>query len=1194
MNAKKICPCCGKPLLPNAPEGLCPACLIGSGLAGVPDARETQAATSSTPRFRAFGDYELIEEIARGGMGVVHKARQISLNRTVALKLILGGQLAGRDQVQRFRAEAQAAANLQHPNIVAIHEVGEHAGQLYFSMDYIEGRNLAGVISDLKFEISNYTRSVGWMKTVAEAVHYAHQHGILHRDLKPANIIIDQNDQPHVTDFGLAKRLVVPPSGGQVSIPPGADPTSRAEPAEAGTANGTDRDRPACRSLRLWLSARSKVGAGRSPVAAAAVPPDGPVSPAASATPDALRAATSRGPAEQSDGARCSTPDSPPSTHHSELTLSGQVLGSPSYLSPEQAEGKRGTVGVASDVYSLGAVLYHLLTGRPPFQGETLTALLRQVVENDPVAPRLLNPSIPRDLETITLKCLAKDQHRRYARAQDLSDELGRFLANEPIRARRVSRVERSWRWCRRNPKLAGALGFAVLTLVVGVAGIAWQWRRAQAGELLALQRAYVSDMDLATRALAEDDIGRVRELLDRYQPTPGHASRITDHATLSTRNPQLATDLRGWEWAYLWQKSRSQADSRLCTRPKKVSGLAFTGDGQRLVVHEEHGVTLVYDLATRLPVPGLVQTNRSWRMGFCPTNDRVAFQLSPELGASGEVRIWDLRSNAIAAQFDYEKDDFASFASSPDGRWLAGAGYFVGAAVWYVATGERIMSIPAEATAGNPWTGAVAFDPTGQFLAVGHRGNGVVRLHQVPGGWIEAEWKLPADIVLALAFSPDGRWLAASALTTNPVVRVWPLPAGEPVELSGQRLTPFALAFDPRSEVLATGDGQMIRLWDLPGGGLRAKLIGHRSSVTALAFSPDGHWLASGSSASGSDESEVLLWDLARTKHPAQPDYQVLSNVGLVAFEHEARSFLALADGVVTRFDVDTLHPIEPLPEYGTNNVTWAVSWDGQWLAHAGTNGMVHLWERGAPRERTAFCPYPGDYPEPGTMRLLAQGRLLAARPNNTFTELLHIWDTVSGQQPEPWRSLNAVQRGGCITADASRDGRFLATGHRDGRVFLWEAVTGDQLAPFDAHRGKVMEVAFSPDGRWLASAGWDGALKLWDVLKRSEAGSFGRNETPCYGITFSPDGRRVVNGGLLGSLSVVIWDVATRQHLTDLVGPGAYFYAPRFSPDGRTLAAWKCYGEDRMCFWRVRALEDIDAEDREKGEGKREEGGE
>ncbi|HOY60017.1 MAG TPA: serine/threonine-protein kinase, partial [Verrucomicrobiota bacterium] len=462
-----FCKECGRPLRPNAPRGLCPACLLGTGLIAMRQPSEPATLPAPEPAPPRVGDYELLEEIGRGGMGVVYKARQISLDRIVALKLILGGRLAGRDQAHRFRAEAQAAANLQHPNIVAIHEVGEHAGQLFYAMDYIEGKNLASVISDLRFEISNHTRSVSWMKTVAAAVHYAHEQGILHRDLKPANIIIDQHDQPRITDFGLAKRIEVLPSGGQIGGGPGISPSSGGEPAEAGTTTAATSD----------LGVVAEVNAQRS------------------------------------------TSNSPLSTLDSQITLSGQVLGSPSYLSPEMAEGKRAAVGVASDVYSLGAVLYHLLTGRPPFQGETLTALLRQVIETDPVAPRRLNPSIPRDLETICLKCLDKEPRRRYSTALEVADELGRFLADEPIRARPASRAERLWRWCRRNPKLAGALGAVVLSLVLGLVTTTWQMRRAQKSEMATLQHAYVSDMDLATRALAEGDIGRVRDLLDRYAP---------------------------------------------------------------------------------------------------------------------------------------------------------------------------------------------------------------------------------------------------------------------------------------------------------------------------------------------------------------------------------------------------------------------------------------------------------------------------------------------------------------------------------------------------------------------------------------------------------------------------------------------------------------------------------------------------
>jgi len=1115
-----ICKQCGRGLRPNAPHGLCSVCLLGEGLTALRQAPEPVAPPGPGPVPLRVGDYELLEEIARGGMGVVYRARQLSLDRIVALKLILGGQLAGRDQAQRFRAEARAAANLQHPNIVAIHEVGEHAGQLFYAMDYIEGKDLASIISDLKFEISNHTRSVSWMKTVAEAVHYAHRQGVLHRDLKPANIIIDQHDQPRITDFGLAKRLEISLSSDQVGGSSGSTSGAGGPQAEGVATNAATGDA-------------------------------GPTNPV----------------------------HSPLSTLHSPLptplTLSGQVLGSPSYLSPEMAEGKRGAVGVASDVYSLGAVLYHLVTGRPPFQGETLTALLRQVIETEPVAPRRLNPGIPRDLETLCLKCLEKEPRRRYSSAQEVADELGRYLLDEPIRARPASRAERFWRWCRRNPRLAGALGAAILSLVLGLVATSLQMRRAQRSEMATFQRAYVSDMDFATRALAEGDVGRVRDFVERYAPLT--EPRASTGQRSSTINPRPSADLRGWEWAYLWMKSRSQGGHRFCTRPRQVSGLAFTADGQRLVVHERQGVTLVYDVSTGQPVPGLIQTNRSWRIGFCPVSNRVACQASPEPWQDGEVRLWDLESNSIVFRYNYPHDEFASFAFSPDGQRLAGFAYVRGVCLWDLANDGLMTSIPAEPAVGTIWTGAVALDPTGQMLAVGHRTNGLVRLHRVSDGRIDAEFRLPADPVVALAFSPDGRWLAASALTTNAVVRVWPLPSGEPMELAGQSITPLALAFHPRSEVLTTGDGQLIRLWDMQRRRPITALVGHRLGVTALAFSPDGRQLASGSNASGAEDAEVWLWDVAEVLRPVQPDFQVLSNVGLVAFERDARSFLALADGAVTRFDLITLEPIEPLRQYGTNNSSLSVSKDGRWLANAETNGMVHVWDRHTQQECASFCPYLDSHPERGTMRILARGRLLLSRPNNIVQHPMNLWDTRTGQQPEPWCSLNIEAQTGCITADDSMDGRLLATGQFDGRVFLWDAESGNQLAAFDAHRECVMEVAFSPDGRWLASAGWDGALRLWDVHQRVAAGQFGRTEAPAYGITFSPDGHRVASGGLTGSLSVSIWDVATRQHLTDLVGPGSFFFAPRFSPDGRTLAVWK-YSEDVTCFWRVPALEDID----------------
>src|SRR3989442_12074213 len=295
-------------------------------------------------------------------MGIVYKARQVSLGRIVAVKMVLFGPLSSPEFVKRFRSEAAAAASLLHPNIVAIHEVGVHQGQQYFAMDYVEGHSLAKLLASGPLPAR---RAASCLKTIAEAIHYAHDRGILHRDLKPSNVLIDANDQPRVTDFGLARRL-------------------------------------------------------------------------------------------EGD---------------SELTVTGQVLGSPNYMPPEQATGKRGKVSRRSDVYSLGAMLYHLLTGRPPFVGEALTDTLEQVLNADPVSPRLLNPSVPRDLETICLKCLEKEPDKRYATAQALADELGRFLNNEPVHARPVSRAEKIWRWGRRKPVVAGLVAAVIVLLLTVTIG---------------------------------------------------------------------------------------------------------------------------------------------------------------------------------------------------------------------------------------------------------------------------------------------------------------------------------------------------------------------------------------------------------------------------------------------------------------------------------------------------------------------------------------------------------------------------------------------------------------------------------------------------------------------------------------------------------------------------------------------------
>ena len=339
--------------------------------ANVADSEQSTLAPSAkkktaTTKFSSFGDYEIIDEIARGGMGVVYKARQKSLNRVVALKMILSGQLAGEEEIQRFRSEAEAAANLDHPGIVPVYEIGEHDDHQFFSMGFVEGSSLQNKIIDGPLPPKEAAELT---KKVAESISYAHGKGVIHRDLKPANVLLDQNGEPKVTDFGLAKRI--------------------------------DSD--------------------------------------------------------------------------SDLTRTTQAMGSPSWMPPEQASGKSSTVDARADVYALGAVLYNLITGRPPFQAANHLDTMMQVLEKEPVRPRTLDPKIPVDIETIALKCLEKEPTKRYQSAVELKDELIRFIGGQPIHARPIGRVARTWRWCKRKPAVAILTTAVFFIAAVSTLAIVWQ-----------------------------------------------------------------------------------------------------------------------------------------------------------------------------------------------------------------------------------------------------------------------------------------------------------------------------------------------------------------------------------------------------------------------------------------------------------------------------------------------------------------------------------------------------------------------------------------------------------------------------------------------------------------------------------------------------------------------------------------------
>jgi TolB-like protein/tetratricopeptide (TPR) repeat protein/predicted Ser/Thr protein kinase len=375
ISAPRVCRKCGAEIFADAPEGLCTACLFETGLnlisnddQGADDVTRAQRRGRAVDRAKTltdYGDYELLEEIGRGGQGVVYRARQKSLNRTVALKVIGLGQWATEAHLKRFRREAEAAASLDHSGIVPIYEVGERDGSCYFSMKLVEGGQLDAVV---KREPMPIRQAVELIAKVARTVHYAHEHGILHRDIKPGNILLDQKGEPHLTDFGLARLIET----------------------------------------------------------------------------------------------------------ESTVTRTLEVLGTPSYMAPEQAVGNNEGVSSATDVYGLGAVLYQLLTGHPPFAGGTTYETIKLLLDTEPRQPRLLNPKIDRDLSTICLKCLEKDSKRRYSSALALAEDLERWLKHEPIRARRTGIFTRGKKWVRRNPSIA-IMAAMLLALAVPLGVTIWK-----------------------------------------------------------------------------------------------------------------------------------------------------------------------------------------------------------------------------------------------------------------------------------------------------------------------------------------------------------------------------------------------------------------------------------------------------------------------------------------------------------------------------------------------------------------------------------------------------------------------------------------------------------------------------------------------------------------------------------------------
>jgi eukaryotic-like serine/threonine-protein kinase len=1003
----------------------------------------------------AVGDYELLEELGRGGMGIVYKAHQKSLGRIVAVKMLLTGRFASEEFVTRFHGEASAAAALHHPNIVAIHEVGCEEGQHYFSMDYVAGRTLAEITRDGPLPAR---RAAEYVRTLAVAMQYAHQHGIMHRDIKPSNVLIDAGDQPHITDFGLAKEIT----------------------ADIG------------------------------------------------------------------------------------LTVTGQVLGSPSYMSPEQADASRGKAGPLSDVYGLGATLYHLLTGRPPFAGQDYSETLRQLLMADPVSIRLLNPAVPVDLETICLKCLEKEPAGRYTSAQALAEDLRRFLAGEPILARAVGAAGRLQRWCRRKPLVAALVAAVATSIVLGFAGIAWQSRQHQRAAAdartqrdIAQGRLYAAQMRAAHAACLAGRTGGAMELLRAQIPAQG------------------ATDFRGFEWRYLDRLCQSDQSEILGQSPAGYQSVAFSSDARTVAFGTGDGFVEIYDRQNRTRLarwaahPGAVDG-----LAFYPRNDGWLVTTS---GDDGALKLWDVDKEQVVFTTGGPRGMMVDFALSPSGTlWLTRAADAQSAHLWEFRPPSRDGAPALIRRRSFPYIGPAAFSPDDRMLAIANRtthGAPVVALVDLATGATTELETAHADLVESLAFSADGRRIASGGADERVVL--WDTERRSAIRIFETDLVNVtSVAFEPGGDRLfASGWEQSIRSWPIVRTTGEQKWPGHGAGVNGLAVAADGAAMAS----AGRDGT-ARLWRLSRdvttTLEPAallldmntmraesdqpffvrmavSPDQQriaaltistvtlldlsagsVLARstaaksfgsgtaaVGAAAFSPDGRMIaVGSGSGAVAFLDARSLSPIGSPINLHTAHV-WSIGFglDGTVLATSGALGtMVKLtdvanrspWGQPIRGVEGSFPPQP--------MAVSPDGRRLAT---GSPEQLVRVWDISSGRlvasSPERVRFLHALafspdgdlvaysdERGSVFLWDTSGvrplrklvardapantlafslDGRTLASGHMDHTIRLWHPDIDQEVAVLDGHAGWVWSLAFAEHGNALVSSSRDGTVRIW-----------------------------------------------------------------------------------------------------------------
>ena len=978
------CQKCGGLIREDAPSGHCPACLLILSLKSGHDAVAVERI--GKPYESQFRDYEILEVVGAGGMGVVYKARQRSLQREVALKVLRDSDLLSEVARRRFLVEVEAAAKLDHPNIVPIYELREEQGRHYFTMKLIDGPSLAQKLAENQrftaIEIAQL------MATLARAVDHAHQHGVLHRDLKPNNILFDSNGRAWVADFSVAKLL---------------------GPSDANS-----------RSYNL--------------------------------------------------------------------TVSGSVLGTPHYMAPEQAEGRN--VTTAADVYSLGAILYELITGRPPFCGGTPLETLRKVTDEEPQHPTTLKAGADRDLTTICLKCLHKAPGSRYATALSLAEDLERFVRREPVLARPASHREKVIRWCQRNPGLSAATIALVLVFLLGFWAVMWQWMRAERKAIESQRNAYVAEVNRAFTELHKGNVAEAKALLEKHVPQTG------------------GIDFRGWEWRHAWLRCKSD---ELYTLQRDNGPIRTVAISNHIVASASGGQIKIWDLRNRTGIRDLVESNAVRSLALL--GGEVIAGLS-----DGRVVFWDYEKRERVKTITHGAA-VRSLAVSRDGKYL-GVYCTDSVSVWRLgdyqeidklATGQ-ILSLASAMDVFLP--GGIAISPDSSSLAYSNS-EGAIILWNIHRREIMAEFKAHRAFVPALAFSPDGSLLLSGGFDRT--LRIWDVESKKALKILDFDAWLADVEFSPDGRVFAiSGADQRVKLFDTQSFTPLKEYTGHSHEIWSVVFAENGQKLVT-----GSKDQTIKVW---AARSSADAETAPLPRDLLETFWPPGGTHMYLAHPDQT-FSLLQFNPLQlsgrfPFPV--TNVTASTISVDGKLWAGA-TKKEITLFDLAEARPVKNYSfPHAALY----SLSFIGDSTRLAALANDNTCR---IWSVPDFKELVVFRVDK--ERGGRI--EYSRSGHVAAIGYRGGSAEVWDCMSGQKLDSFSGDF-EVNAANVSHDGTLLAIAADDGKLYLRDVQKKRLVRILAGQRTAYSGVCFSPDGRRLVASGIDGT--VRIWDTQILQPLATL----------------------------------------------------------